>query len=81
MTDEKSNEITAIPELLRKINIKNQIVTIDAMGTQKEIARIIKKEPKPDYVLAVKGNQGNLHNDRGTFKNQTRFENPTLIYK
>lgn len=61
-TDEKSNEITAIPELLDLIFVKNCIVTIDAMGTQTKIAeKIIDK--KADYVLALKGNQPNLHND------------------
>lgn len=56
---EKSNEITAIPELLEKIQIKGQVITIDAMGTQKEIAEKI-KEKRADYVLALKGNQGSL---------------------
>ena len=57
---EKSNEITAIPELLRLVDIKGAIITIDAMGTQKAIAeRII--EGGADYVLALKGNQGTLH--------------------
>lgn len=57
--DEKSNEITAIPQLLDKINIKNSVVTIDAMGTQTAIAEKIKKQ-KGDYVLAVKENQKTL---------------------
>jgi predicted transposase YbfD/YdcC len=57
---EKSNEITAIPELLRLVDIKGAIVTIDAMGTQKAIAeQIIGGEA--DYVLALKGNQETLH--------------------
>jgi predicted transposase YbfD/YdcC len=57
---EKSNEITAIPELLKLVDIKGAIITIDAMGTQKAIAaQIIDKEA--DYVLALKGNQGTLH--------------------
>lgn len=61
-TDEKSNEITAIPELLDLIFVKNCIVTIDAMGTQTKIAdKIIEK--KADYVLALKGNQVNLYED------------------
>lgn len=59
---EKSNEITAIPELLDKIQIKGQIITIDAMGTQKAIAEKIKKK-RADYVLALKGNQGGLYED------------------
>src|SRR3954453_7646199 len=57
---EKSNEITAIPELLRLVDITGAIITIDAMGTQKAIARQI-VEGKADYVLALKGNQGTLH--------------------
>lgn len=60
--DEKSNEITAIPELLDKIQVKGQVVTIDAMGTQTAIAEKIRKK-RADYVLALKGNQGNLHED------------------
>ena len=60
--EEKSNEITAIPELLDKIQIKGQVVTIDAMGTQTALAEKIQKK-RADYVLALKGNQGNLHED------------------
>src|SRR6266478_940634 len=58
--EEKSNEITAIPELLRLVDIKGTIITIDAMGTQKAIAAQI-VEGEADYVLALKGNQGTLH--------------------
>jgi len=57
---EKSNEITAIPELLRLVDIQGAIITIDAMGTQKAIAEEI-IAGKADYVLALKGNQGTLH--------------------
>jgi predicted transposase YbfD/YdcC len=57
---EKSNEITAIPELLRLVDIKGTIITIDAMGTQKAIAAQI-VDGKADYVLALKGNQETLH--------------------
>src|SRR5919112_2906107 len=57
---EKSNEITAIPELLRLVDIRGAIVTIDAMGAQKAIAAQI-IEGKADYVLALKGNQETLH--------------------
>ena len=60
--EEKSNEITAIPELLEKIQIKGQVITIDAMGTQKGIAEKIKKK-RADYVLALKGNQGTMFED------------------
>jgi predicted transposase YbfD/YdcC len=57
---EKSNEITAIPELLRLVDIKGTIITIDAMGTQKAIAAQI-VDSDADYVLALKGNQETLH--------------------
>jgi len=60
--DDKSNEITAIPELLRLLNVMGCIVTIDAIGCQKVIAQTIRDE-KADYVLRVKDNQGHLHAD------------------
>lgn len=60
--DAKSNEITAIPELLRLLDVSGCIVTIDAMGCQREIAQQI-TEAGADYVLAVKENQGRLHED------------------
>jgi predicted transposase YbfD/YdcC len=60
-TEEKSNEITAIPELLKLVDIRGAIITIDAMGTQRAIAAEI-VNGKADYVLALKGNQGTLHN-------------------
>ena len=59
-TDEKSNEITAIPELIDRIDVKGVIVTIDAMGCQKDIAKRI-VDAQGDYVLAVKDNQPKLH--------------------
>lgn len=59
-TAEKSNEITAIPELLEYLDIESSIVTIDAAGCQKKIADTI-IQGKADYVLALKGNQGKLH--------------------
>jgi len=60
--DEKSNEITAIPKLLDLLDLKGQIVTIDAMGTQKAIAKQI-HDKEGHYVLALKGNQGTLNED------------------
>jgi predicted transposase YbfD/YdcC len=57
---EKSNEITAIPELLRLVDIQGTIITIDALGTQKAIAEQI-VDAGADYVLALKGNQETLH--------------------
>lgn len=57
--DGKSNEITAIPELLKHLMLEGAIVTIDAMGCQKEIAKLI-REQNADYVFGLKGNQGGL---------------------
>ena len=65
-TAEKSNEITAIPELLDLLVLKGAIVTIDAMGCQKAIAAAI-RDKGADYVLALKGNHGDLHDDVRTF--------------
>lgn len=70
--DAKSNEITAIPELLDILVLTGAVVTIDAMGTQKDIAAKI-RERKADYVLALKGNQGTLHEDVKDF-----FDDPVL---
>jgi hypothetical protein len=65
-TDEKSNEITAIPELLDMFCRKGMVITIDAMGTQTDIAeKIVEKEA--DYILALKGNQGSLLEDVSMF--------------
>jgi predicted transposase YbfD/YdcC len=73
---EKSNEITAIPILLRMLDLSGCIVTIDAMGCQKEIARQI-KDQGGDYVLALKGNQAQMHKGVKLFFEhaiKTRFE-------
>ena len=61
-TDEKSNEISAIPELLKLLEISGCIVSIDAMGCQREIAKAI-VDKGADYVLSLKQNQGNLYED------------------
>ena len=61
-TDEKSNEITAIPKLLDMIDVEGSIVTADSMSCQKDIAEKI-TEKKADYVINLKGNQETLHND------------------
>lgn len=60
--EEKSNEITAIPQLLDTIHVKGSVITIDAMGTQTEIAEKI-REKRADYTLAVKENQKNLYEE------------------
>lgn len=61
-TADKSNEITAIPELLKLLDLKGNIVTIDAMGCQKKIAKQI-VDQEGDYVFNLKGNQSSLHDD------------------
>jgi predicted transposase YbfD/YdcC len=60
--EDKSNEITAVPELLRVLELSGCIVTLDAMGCQKNIAKEI-KEADADYVLALKGNQETVHRE------------------
>lgn len=80
---DKENEITKIPELLRMLQLRGAIVTLDAMGCQKEISRIIRQECKADYVLSLKKNQPSLYNEVVHFFNvaeeseyfvQDRFE-------
>ncbi len=74
---DKSNEITAIPRLLKLLAIEGAIVTIDAIGCQREIAQAIVNK-KADYVLALKGNQGSLRDDVELFVNEqkaTHFAN------
>jgi predicted transposase YbfD/YdcC len=61
-TADKSNEITAIPELLEVLNVSGCIVTIDAMGCQQDVTEVI-TDQEADYVLALKGNQGELRAD------------------
>jgi len=69
--DEKSNEITAIPGLLRLLDLKGCIVTIDAMGCQKAIARTI-VEQEADYVLTLKANHGRLYEEVERFFAEAR---------
>ena len=71
-TKEKSNEITAIPELLEVLALEGCIVAIDAMGCQKTIAETIIKK-KADYVLGLKGNQGSLHDEVKLYFEDTGF--------
>jgi predicted transposase YbfD/YdcC len=71
--EEKSNEITAIPKLLQLLELAGCIVTIDAMGCQKEVARQV-VEARADYMLAVKKNQGQLYEDvRDLFEGAQEF--------
>lgn len=77
---EKSNEIIAIPKLLEMMAIEGAIVTIDAIGCQRAIARTI-IDKKADYVLALKGNQGTLRNDVDVFvaeQNARDFQDTTI---
>lgn len=64
--DEKSNEITAVPKLLNMLKLQGAIVTLDAMGCQKEIAANI-VDQRADYVLALKGNHANVHEEVSAF--------------
>ena len=71
--NEKTNEITAIPDLLDDLNVKGHIITTDAMGTQTEVVKKIRKK-LADYVLALKGNQGCLFEDVKLY-----FDDPELL--
>jgi len=74
---DKSNEITAIPELLKVLALKETIITIDAMGCQKDIAEAIINN-EADYILAVKANQGHLYED---ITNEFQAENLITTHK
>lgn len=69
--NEKSNEIVAIPALLDMMSIEGAVVTIDAMGCQRDIAAKI-VEKKADYILALKGNQGTLREDVEVFVDEQK---------
>ena len=73
-TDVKSNEIIAIPNLIKSLALQGAVVTVDAMGCQKEIARTI-IDGKADYLLQVKDNQKRLHEDIALF-----FQNPAKAH-
>jgi len=75
--EEKSNEITAIPKLLEMLEIKGCIVTIDAMGTQTEIAKAVRNK-EADYILALKENQKTLYNDVKLYLDDVRQEQKLL---
>ncbi len=78
---DKSNETTAVPMLLRALELAGCIVTLDAMGCQKEIAREI-KEADADHVLALKGNQGQVHAESKSYLDEAiARQAPELLYK
>lgn len=70
--DEKSNEITAIPKLLKLLDLRNRTVTIDAIGAQRDICTQIVAQDG-DYVISLKGNQGTLHQDISTYFADSRL--------
>lgn len=72
-TADKSNEITAIPELLEALILKDCVVTLDAMGCQKDIVKKI-KEKQGNYVISLKGSQGDLHEDVRSFLEAQRLK-------
>ncbi|WP_345008194.1 ISAs1 family transposase, partial [Snuella lapsa] len=75
-TQEKSNEITAIPELIKSLEIKDCTITIDAMGCQREIVSSIIDE-NANYVIAAKANQGNLLE---AIKDTVKLEKPQSVH-
>ena len=78
--DDKTNEITVIPEILQKLCIEGAIVTLDAMGCQKAIAEQIVAQ-KGDYILRVKANQGQLHTAmETTFKQAENVQYQAMTY-
>lgn len=62
MIEEKSNEITAIPEVIKRLNLTNVICTWDALNTQKDNIKAVRSK-KGDYCVALKANQGNFYKD------------------
>jgi hypothetical protein len=82
-TADKSNEITVLPELLCLLSLKGSVVTLDAMGCQKTIAAQIIAQ-KGDYLISLKGNQGNLHRETAGFfeaheQTDTDFKEPDFL--
>jgi len=80
--DGKSNEITALPELLKLLDVKGCVVTMDAMGCQKDLAKQV-IEQGGDYVFRLKGNQGSLHEETQYFfeeAQQMKFANVPYRY-
>src|SRR3974390_2857319 len=76
-TDAKSNEITAVPKLLAMLSLKGTIVTTDALNCQRAIAQQI-VDQGGNYVLALKGNQGTLHDDVITYLDDPAAEVPVM---
>ena len=79
-TEEKSNEITAVPELLNTLDIKNSIITADAMSCQKEIVKTI-TDKKADYVIALKRNQPSIQENVSLYFDSFEDDLPAFIIK
>ncbi len=79
-TADKSNEITAVPELLRALELAGCIVTLDAMGCQRRIAREI-AEADADYVLALKANQGTVHQEVRQYLDDATLNHPSELVR
>ena len=77
-TDAKSNEITAVPQLLKLLSLKGTIVTVDALNCQRSIAEQI-VEQKGDYALALKANQESLHDDVALLLNDPDAPQTTML--
>ena len=78
---DKSNEIKAIPVLLAMLALEGAIITIDAMGCQHKIADVITGR-KGQYILALKGNQGTLHDDVKLFlEDPETLKNAAIVYQ
>ena len=80
VTEEKSNEITAVPELLDSLNIGGSIVTADAMSCQKGIVEKI-QEKRADYVIGLKGNQPTLLENVSLYFQDFAEELPSIVTK
>lgn len=80
IVNDKTNEITVIPDILKNLCIQGAIVTLDAMGCQKAIAEQV-IEQKGDYILRVKANQGNLHDSMNTtFQAAEKAQYQSMVY-
>jgi len=80
LVQDKTNEIKAIPDLIDRLNISGHIITTDAMGTQREIVKKIRKK-KAHYVLALKGNQGTVHDEVKQYFDSNEFLEKCTYHK
>src|SRR5699024_6488165 len=71
--DDKTNEITAIPDILKRFNVKGNVITWDALNTQTDNVEAV-VSLKGDYVVPIKGNQGNFYNDLILYFDEKKLE-------